>query len=165
VEVTTPTPWTPFAVTSPLRAFYRSVATVYRAQQVFDAGGMTISWQPVPDILDPVINEPGQISCRLDLLFTRPGKDQPPPMVAGRSPDRMGVLYCDVLSNSSGLPLILANDRFEMISGPIAGTFEIRTVPDVAQDFAGAHHIEVQAIEVSQALQQGGLMPFPGSSE
>jgi hypothetical protein len=36
-------------------------------------------------------------------------------------------------------------------------------IPEVAQDFTGAHHVEIQVIEVSQALQPGSITPFPGS--
>ena len=32
------------------------------------------------------------------------------------------------------------------------GTFEIRVIPDEAQDFAKTHHLEVQVIETNQNL-------------
>jgi hypothetical protein len=49
------------------------------------------------------------------------------------------------------------------VAGPIFGTFEVRLIPDVAQDLTGAHHAEVQVIECSQVLQQGSPTPFPGN--
>jgi hypothetical protein len=84
------------------------------------------------------------------------------PLAAGRAPDRVGVLFCDMPADVNGLPLIKAGDRFQMVSGPVAGTFEVRQVPEAAQDFLGAHHAEFQVIEVAQSLQPGSYTPFPG---
>jgi hypothetical protein len=141
------------------------VAQVLRLQPVLQAGGgMSVSWAALTDILDPYLDTPGQLACRLDLQFTRPGKDAPMPLVAGRAPDRTGVMFCDMPTDVSGLPLIKAGDRFQMVSGPIAGTFEVRQVPEVAQDYIGAAHAEFQVIEVSQALQPGSYTPFPGGT-
>ena len=127
-------------------------------------GGMSVSWAPVTGILDAYQTGPGLMACRLDLQFTRPGKDAPMPLVAGRAPDRVGVLFYDMPADSSGLPLLKAGDRLQMVSGPIAGTFELRTVPEIAQDFLGAHHGESQVLEVSQSLQPGSYTPFPGGT-
>lgn len=132
--------------------------------QLQAGGGMSVTWQPVTDILDPYIGTPGLISCRLDLQFTRPGKDAPMPLVAGRAPDRTGVMFCDMPADASGLPLLKAGDRFVMVSGPVYGTFEVRQVPEIAQDYIGAAHAEFQVIETSQALQPGGYTPFPGGA-
>lgn len=159
---------TPYIPTFPgqtgLRNFYRSVCQVYRLQPALAAGGgMTVTWNAVQTIVDPVLDEPGLLACRIDLTFVRPGKDQPMPFVAGRAPDRVGVCYFDLTNDANGAPLVLAGDRLTCVSGPIFGTFDIRVIPDVAQDFLGAHHVEVQVIEVSQALQPGSPQPFPGS--
>jgi hypothetical protein len=157
------TPYIPFAPLSPARGLYRSVAQVLRLQPTLQAGGgMSVTWAAVTDILDPFLSTPGQIACRLDLQFTRPGKDAPQPLVAGRAPDRVGVLFCDMPADVNGLPLLKAGDRFQMVSGPIVGTFEVRTVPEVAQDYIGASHAEFQVIETSQSLQPGSYTPFPG---
>jgi hypothetical protein len=59
---------------------------------------------------------------------------------------------------------VLAGDRLRCVAGPVFGTFEIRVVPDPAQDYVGTHHIEVQVIEVAQALQPGSPTPFPGGA-
>jgi hypothetical protein len=157
------TPYIPFAPLSPARGLYRSVAQVMRLQPTLQAGGgMSVSWAAVADILDPYLSTPGLISCRLDLMFTRPGKDALMPLVAGRAPDRTGVLFCDMPADVNGLPLLKAGDRFVMVSGPIVGTFEVRTVPEIAQDYIGASHAEFQVVETSQALQPGSYTPFPG---
>lgn len=158
-------PYVPYAPGSPARALYSSVAQVRRLTPVLTAGGgMSVTWEPVTDILDPYVSTPGQLACRLDLQFTRPGKDAPMPLVAGRAPDRVGVLFYDMPADASGLPLIKAGDRFEMVSGPIAGTFELRQNPEIAQGYVGAAHAENQVIEVSQALAPGSYTPFPGGT-
>jgi len=145
--------------------FYRSIAQVMRLTPVMETvGAMSVSWAPVTDILDPFLEIPGQLACRLDLQFTRPGKDQPMPLAAGRAPDRIGILFCDLVTDPvSGLPLVLSGDRFTMISGPVFGTFEVRVIPEAALDLLGAHHYEFQVLETSQALQPGSPTPFPGS--
>lgn len=87
-----------------------------------------------------------QVSCRLDIGFLRPGKDQPMASENGRAPDRVGVMYC-----SPDVPLKPA-DRITAVTGPITGTFEIKVIPDKAVDFSSVHHIEVQVVEVAQQL-------------
>lgn len=159
------TPYIPYSNGSLPRALYTSVAAVLRLQPSLQpGGGMTAAWLQVTDILDPFVITPGLIACRLDLQFTRPGKDAPMPLVAGRAPDRVGVLFYDMPADVSGLPLVKAGDRFQMVSGPIAGTFELRQAPEVAQDYLGAGHAESQVIEVAQALQPGSYTPFPGGA-
>lgn len=86
------------------------------------------------------------IKCRLDLNFLRPGKDIPPAYEAGVAPDRIGVMFC-----RAGLPL-RAGDRIVTVSGPVQGTFDIKTIPDVALDYSSGHHIEVQIVETVQDL-------------
>jgi hypothetical protein len=148
-----------------MRMFYTSTCQVLRQDpQLQGGGGMSLSWLAVTSIVDPVLDEPGLLQCRLDLLFVRPGKDAPAPIVAGRAPDRIGVCYFDLATGSSGAPLVLAGDRLECVAGPIFGTFELRQVPDVGQDMIGAHHIETQVVEVSQQVASGSLRPFPGSA-
>lgn len=162
--MTTPEPYVPAVpLNSAMRALYSSQAKVLRLVPALTAGAANLSWQAVTDILDPYLDIPGQFRCRLDLNFVRPGKDQLMPLVAGRPPDRVGVLFFDCITDTNGIPLVLAGDRIEMVSGPISGTFEIRVIPDVAQQFTGAHHVETQVIEVAQALKPGSVTPFPGS--
>jgi len=163
--MTTPHPYVPYAPgQGGMRMFYTSTCQVLRLDPVLTAGGaMTLAWNPVATVTDPALGEPGLLQCRLDLTFLRPGKDQPAPIVAGRAPDRTGVCYFDLAADASGVPLVLAGDRLKCVRGPIFGTFEIRLIPDVAQDLAGAHHVEVQVIEVSQMLKPGSPAPFPGA--
>jgi hypothetical protein len=158
------TPYVPFAPgQSGMRMHYTSTCQVLRLQPALVAGGgMSMSWDALTAVVDPILDKPGLLQCRLDLTFLRPGKDQPAPIVAGRAPDRVGVCFFDLATAASGVPLVLAGDRLQCVSGPIFGTFEVRLIPDVAQDLTGAHHVEVQVIEVSQALAAGSPTPFPG---
>jgi hypothetical protein len=116
---------------------------------------MAFTWDPVTSVVDHGLDVPGMLQCRLDLTFLRPGKDQPAPVVAGRAPDRVGVCYFDPAPDANGASLVRAGDRLQCVQGPIYGTFEIRLIPDVAQSLIGAHHIEVQIVEVSQMLKPG----------
>jgi hypothetical protein len=154
--VTTPQPYQTFAPGVGLRMFYTSTCQVLRLNESINAGGgMTFTWVPVTDVVDPVLGEVGLLQCRLDLTFIRPGKDQPAPVVAGRAPDRVGVCYFDPVPGADGASLVRAGDRLKCVDGPIFGTFEVRPIPDVAQGLTGAHHIEVQVVEVSQMLKPG----------
>lgn len=110
------------------------------------AGSARESWPVITDVPDLTWGVPGELWCRLSLRFLRRGKDQPPPLVAGRAPDRIGVLYCDVT------PHLLAGDRVRCVEGPTAGTFELRAAPDLSPDLLTIHHLEVQVVEVAQAL-------------
>lgn len=150
------TPYQPFAPGQGMRMFYSSVCQVLRLNPTLDSGGgMTLAWEPVTTVVDHYLNEPGLLQCRLDLTYLRPGKDQPAPVVAGRAPDRVGVCFFDPSPDANGASLVRAGDRLQCVQGPIYGTFEIRLIPDVAQALTGAHHIEVQVIEVSQMLKPG----------
>lgn len=131
-----------------MRWLYSSRVEVLRlGLNIGSDGAPTQAWDPIPTIVDEVLGVPGEMMCRLDLTFQRPGKDQPMPIVAGRAPDRVGVMFFDVTDG------IRSGDRFHCISGPIAGTFEMRVQADPAQDYASAHHMEVQVIEVAQKNQ------------
>lgn len=145
---------------SPLRALYPSVALTLRPHMEMDAGAATVSWEPVSDVMDPYLpDNPGQFGCRLDLMFVRQGKDAPMPVTAGRAPDRVGVLFCDLMPDAvTGQSLLRAGDRIQMVSGPVAGVFEIKAIPDVALGYTGGHHSETQVVEVAQSAVQ-----FPGS--
>lgn len=102
------------------------------------------------------------VPVRLDLTFLRPGKDVPMPVEAGKTPDRIGICFAET---NSGLR---AGDRITAITNdygviPVPGTFDIRVIPDVAQDFFGGHHVEIQIVEVAQAFMDS-VRPFPGVS-
>jgi hypothetical protein len=135
-----------------IRHLYVSRAEVHRLQITLVKGSMTNTWQKLTAMVDPALNIAGELMCRLDLNFIRPGKDQPSPLVAGRSQDRVGLLFCDYS------PHLLAGDRLKMVGGPITGTFELRANPDGAIDFSQVHHFETQVVEVSPSAVR-----FPGS--
>jgi hypothetical protein len=163
---TPPLPFTPrVPPPGPQRALYRSVVQVTRLTTAFvDGGTMSLSWEVIPDMVDPYWGVPGEMQCRLDLQFTRPGKDALMPLVAGRAPDRMGLLFFDLVPDDQGRLLIKSGDRIVMVNGPVFGTFQLNQIPESAQDYIGAHHAETQVVEVSQALEPGTLTPFPGSA-
>lgn len=116
---------------------------------VMKNGVPNMSWNKVTAMVDPKLGVSGELLCRLDLNFLRPGKDQPAPVVAGRAMDRIGVMYF------SPTTLLKANDRVRCIRGPVMGTFEIRNTPDPAVDYGSSHHFEVQVIEVAQSVNVG----------
>ena len=101
------------------------------------SGRSRASWEAVSGL--------ESVACRLDLQFVRPNDIQPA-IVAGKAPDRYGILFC-----ASGTPM-KAGDRIVTTSGPVTGTFEIRTIPDAAVGFSAAHHIEVQIWETNRDL-------------
>lgn len=122
---------------------FASAVRVERLSMTQVLGKPTYNWAPVPG---------GEfLKCRLDLNFVRPGKDIPAAPIAGSAPDRIGLLFC-----SADAP-IRAGDRVVAIPNevgeiPVAGTFEIRVIPDVVVGFSHAHHIEIQILETNQTL-------------
>jgi hypothetical protein len=131
-----------------MRHLYNTQAEVVRLTTDMQDGLATQSWQKLDAIVDPYLGTPGELMCRIDLIFQRPGKDQPMPSVAGRAPDRVGLMFFDPTDQ------ILTGDRFHILDGPVQGTFEIRVMPDPAQQYGMlAHHMEVQVIEVAQNFQ------------
>jgi hypothetical protein len=90
----------------------------------------------------------GYLDCRLDLVFRRPGRDEAAYAVeAGRTPDRMGVLFCKTPGTC-----LLALDRVTCVKGPVSGSFEVTMIPDEVLDYAALHHIEVSVREVSPLI-------------
>ncbi len=134
-----------------MRHLFHTRAEVLRLSPQRENGVPQMTWQKVPTIVDKWLGTPGELRCRIDLSFQRPGKDQPMPIVAGRAPDRVGLMFLSATRH------ILAGDRIHCLDGPIRGTFEIRAMPDVAADFAVAHHMEVQVIEVAQEMKPNVL--------
>lgn len=135
-----------------IRHLYVSRAEVQRLQMTFTKGSAINDWEKLDEVVDAELGVEGEMMCRLDLNFVRPGKDQPSALVAGRAIDRVGVLFCDYS------PYLLAGDRLKMIAGPISGTFELKATPDGAVDFSEVHHMEVQVVEVAPSAVR-----FPGS--
>lgn len=131
-----------------MRWLYNSRVEILRLAVAMQNGVATQTWQKIDAIVDYYLAVPGEMMCRLDLIFQRPGKDQPMPLVAGRAPDRVGLMIFDPSDE------IRSGDRFHLLEGPVQGTFEIRVMPDPAQALGMlAHHMEVQVIEVAQNFQ------------
>jgi hypothetical protein len=144
------------SVTGPtLLHLYPSRAEVYRMVTTVQSGARLMRWEKVSEVVDPRLPA-GEVWCRLDLNFVRPGKDIPPPVAAGRAPDRFGILFCDVVPN------LRSGDQVRMVEGPVVGIFELRVVPDVAQARFIGHHLEVQVVEVAQSLDLEPTRVFPG---
>jgi hypothetical protein len=122
---------------------FASAVRIERMGLTASDGVASMDWVPVPG---------GEfVRCRLDLNFLRPGKDIAPAPVAGKAPDRIGLMFC-----AMGTPL-QAGDRIVTIpnaSGaePVSGTFEVRVIPDVVVGYSSAHHLEIQILETNQAL-------------
>lgn len=158
-----PRPYQPFATASPLRSLYQSLVQVYRIKMKMQGGTPTLTWNVVPDVLDPFVAIPGQMMCRLDIGFIKRG-DMPMPIGAGRAPDRQGTAFFDAaIDASTGASLVTAGDRLYCVGGPVTGTFEVRTIPTAAVSLTGAHHVEVSVYEVAQSIAKGSQTPFPGS--
>lgn len=131
-----------------MRWLYNTHCEVLRLSVQMQDGLAIQTWQKIDAIVDPFLGVPGEMMCRLDQLFQRPGKDQPQPLVAGRAPDRVGLLFFDPTLD------IKSGDRVHVLDGPVQGTFELRVMPDPAQQYGAlAHHMEVQVIEVAQNFQ------------
>jgi hypothetical protein len=117
-------------------------------------GRAVLDWAVVPGL--------EYVKGRLDLNFIRPGKDIAPAPVAGKAPDRIGILFTDW---DAGLKagqriIMIPNDQMEM---PVQGTFEIKVIPDVAVGFSSAHHLEIQVLETVQDLE--GVWPDVAEDE
>lgn len=126
-------------------------------------GAPTLTWTELPVVIDPFMDIPGQMMCSLQLGFIR-RTDMPMPITAGAAAQRQGVVIFDAaLDPDTSAPFVLAGDRLLCIGGPVTGTFEIRSVPQVAISFGGAHHVETNVWEVAKSIAKGSQTPFPGS--
>lgn len=131
---------------------FNSCVRVERLQLTTTDGVASMDWAQATDPSDPQANALLQrLPCRLDMNFLRPGKDILPAPEAGKAPDRVGIMFTYEFAP------IKAGDRIVAIPNdwgliPVKGTFEIRVIPDEAQDFAKTHHLEVQIIETNQNL-------------
>ncbi len=132
-----------------MRHLFNSRCEVLRINATMTDGAPTVDWNKVDFILDPYLGVSGELLCRLDLQFLRPGRDTLPPLVAGRAQDRFGVMFLSATTK------LRSGDRVRTLTGPVTGTFEIRNVPDPAVGMGRTpHHFEVQVIEVAQSVDQ-----------
>lgn len=127
-----------------MRHLFKSTVEILEAVTDVVDGARVQSWAKSTANFDPSCG-PGEMKCRLDLIFLRVGKDAPAPIVAGRTPDRTGVMYC------SYTPNLQSGHIMRVVSGPFTGAyFLLKLRPDEAQGFGSTHHIEVQIFEVNQ---------------
>jgi hypothetical protein len=127
-----------------MRHLFPSTVEILESITAIVDGARVQTWAKSTKKFD-TLQPPGQMKCRLDLIFLRPNKDQPAPIVAGRSPDRTGVLFC------SNTPSLQGGQIIHVISGPYTGSyFLLKAIPDQAQNYSGSHHIEVQVFETNQ---------------
>lgn len=130
---------------------YNSVVRVKRLRLDVTDGVPSMTYQQATDS-DPVANDLlKSLPCRIDMNFIRPGKDIPPAPVAGKAPDRVGLLITYPYA-----PL-RAGDLIETIPNafgefPVSGSFEIRAIPDEVVGYSSRHHLEVQVIETGQEI-------------
>lgn len=124
---------------------YMSTVAVERIQLTSEDGQAVMDYDVVEGL--------ERVPCRLDLNFIRPGKDIPAAPVAGKAPDRMGLMFCDTYWDIRG------GDRVKTVINadgkmPVSGTFEIKVIPDMAIDYDSAHHQEIQVVETNQNLSK-----------
>lgn len=127
-----------------MRHLFNTVVEILESTTTIVEGARVQEWAKSTTSFDPTC-APGEMKCRLDLIFLRPGKDAPAPVVAGRTPDRTGVMFCNMTTALRGGHIV------RVIKGKDLGcSFLIKSRPDAAEDFSTAHHIEVQVNEVAQ---------------
>lgn len=137
-----------------MQHLYSSVVKVNELKLTPVGSRMLMKWVPVEGLQ--------YFRCRLDLQFLRPGKDTPQAVVAGAIPDRQGIMFCDTTPLlKAGMQIVTIPDSRNL--EVVKGIFEIKEMPDVALDYATAHHIEVKVIETVQ--QDTPFPDLPGSYE
>lgn len=134
-----------------MEALFNSAVRVERMQLEVVEGRHVMTYVQATDP-DPIVNDMLQfLKCRLDMNFVREGKDMLPAAVAGRAPDRVGVMLAgpDAPIRAGDRLVAIENEQGKI---PVEGTFEIRPRPDEVVAYADRHHIEVQVVEVGQEL-------------
>lgn len=136
---------------SNLRGSYSSVVQVRRLVRGSGAGRISgaanYTWGNSTDIIDSYWNVPGQMQCRLDVQFLRPGSQAPMPAESATVLPRIGTLFYDLPDDPT---FVRAGDHLTVVSGTFQGsTFEIRVIPEPAQDYFGPTHMEAQIVEIA----------------
>lgn len=98
---------------------------------------------------------PKPVRCRIDLTFTRPGKDSLWMGTAARVEDRMGVMFF-MLDTP-----IKAGMRIVMTRGP-EGIFQLKGSIDPVAGFVKGSHLEVGVMEVSTLQWREPVSQTPG---
>jgi hypothetical protein len=143
-------------------------SSVVKAEQMVlsQANGIrSTSWAPAGSTEDEKAML-AWIPCRIDLQFVRPGKDAPVAIQAGQAPERFGILFCGdeyygVLR--PGMRLVTIDNAIGQ--QPVRGIFDLRAIPDLAQDFSRGHHIETQVFEMLQPNVSTQMPESDGSYE
>lgn len=120
-----------------------STVTILRPAATTTDGILTAQWTPVAGMT--------RVRCRIEVGFYRPGKDMPMPVQAGRAPDRPAVYWVAPGTD------IQPGDHLQCVSGPVLGTWLVRTAPDRAQGMSNLHHLEGQCVEVAPSVAQGSV--------
>lgn len=130
---------------------YNSVVKVLRLRISVTDGVATTTYQQATDS-DPNTNDLLRaLPCRLDMNFVRPGKDAIPAPVAGRAPDRVGLIFTYPYAPlKAGDRLVAIENAYGEI--PVPGAFELRQMPDEVLGFSSRHHLEAQVVEVGQEI-------------
>lgn len=136
-----------------LRGMYLYVVEVFENEMTLVNGSMRTSWKKLTEVLDPLHGVPGEMACRIDFGYMRPGKDAASPIVAGRAPDAVGVMVFDFTT------LVKAGHRIRIKSGPMTGTYELKSRPDPAVGYGSVNHLEVQVVEVAKSELAAGGQP------
>lgn len=134
-----------------MEPLFNSVVRVEELKLVVTDGVSSMTWVQATDPDQQMNWMLSYLKCRLDMTFLRPGKDVTPAQEAGRATDRIGVLFTYPYAPIKAGQRIVAipNARGKI---PVPGTFGIEMIPDKAQDYSDAHHIEVQIHETNQSL-------------
>lgn len=146
---------------SNLRALYKTVVQIVRAGGGGGPGrinGATqFNWVNSTDIIDPYWGVPGQMKCRLDVQFVRPGMNAAPPEETASVIPRTGTLYYDI---PESLNFVKAGDHLIPVAGTFVGSvFRISVIPEPAQGPLGPTHMEAQIVEIGINT---GQYPKPG---
>ncbi len=133
---------------SALRGTYKSRVAVLRLTRgATSSGAATRNYVKLATVVDPVWNVAGELKCRIDLLFIRPGAAAPPAIQAGQAPPRTGTTFYDFFPYAPDQ--IRAGDYLQTLAGPVTGIFEVRVIPEPALNLYTANHMEIQIVEVA----------------
>lgn len=134
-------------IASTIRTSYASLVKILRNERGAPINGSpTYVWNNPQIVFDEDLNVPGQMLCRIDLQWIRPGTMIPAAYEIGAPIPRRGTLLFDTTYDDK--ILIQAGDKIQTIAGPVEGTFSLRIKPEPAIDAIGViDHAEVEIVE------------------
>ena len=125
------------------RWMFPSRVQILRTRSDLVDGVLTVTFEPVLGLAAAeLVDGVEVVPMRLEVGFYRPGKDAPLPVQAGRAPDRVAVYWCFPETD------VRPGDQLRMVSGPVIGSWHVRTYPDRAIDMNKLHHLEGQCVEM-----------------